>query len=715
MRKLFMTAMIMGATAATGVGALSSCDSKTSKGYPLTEKGYPLTQKVDTVDVYFGDSVPDPYRWLENDTTQETAEWVDAQNEVTEEYLSKIPFRAELKKRLTDVSNYERIGIPFKHNGRYYFSKNDGLQNQSVLYTKKTLDGEAKVFLDPNTLSDDGTVALGNLAFAKSGKYAAYSISRAGSDWQEIFVIDLATGKLLDDHIRWVKVSGLAWAGDGFFYSAYDAPEEGKELSNVNENHKVYFHKIGTPQADDKLIYSNPKYPKRFYFATTSDDEDILFLYEDGAGAGNALYAKDLTKPNASFVTISPSMDYQVSPVEIIGDNIYLSTNYNAPKGRLVSVTMRKPQLETAKEIIAESENALNSAQVIGGKLFLSYSKDACDHVYVHSLDGKQLHEVALPGLGSVGFSGRKDDKECFFSFTSFTTPGTVYKYDIDKNTSEVYIAPKVDFNADDYITEQIFFESKDGTRVPMFLTHKKGIELNGDNPVIIYGYGGFNVSLTPSFSALRIPFIEKGGIYVSVNLRGGSEYGEEWHQAGTKTNKQNVFDDFIAAAEYLVANKYTNPQRIAITGGSNGGLLVGACMIQRPDLYKAVVAAVGVMDMLRYHKFTIGWNWAPDYGTSADSEEMYRYLKAYSPLHALQEGASYPACLITTADHDDRVVPAHSFKFAARLQECNAADTPSLIRIDKDAGHGGGKPMSKVIDEYTDEYAFMMYNIGMK
>ncbi len=710
-----MTTMMMGAAAVMTTGALSSCDStKTSKGYPLSEKGYPMAKKVDTVDVYFGDSIADPYRWLENDTTQETAEWVEAQNEVTEEYLSRIPFREKLRKRLTDLSDYERIGTPFKRSGRYYFYKNDGLQNQSVLYTKETLDGEAKVFLDPNKLSDDGTVALNGLAFAKSGKYAAYSISRSGSDWQEIFVIDVKTGKQLDDHVKWSKASGLAWAGDGFFYSAYDAPEEGKEYSNVNENHKVYYHKVGTPQSEDKLIYSNPKYPKRFYFAETSSDEKVLFIYEDGAGVGNGLYAKELTRENAPFVTISESMDYRVSPVEIIDGSIFLFTNYKAPKGRIVRVTMGYPKLENAREMLPEGENAISSAQAIGGRLFIGYSKDACDHVFVYNFNGTPMHEVKLPAPGSVGFSGTYDDPECFYSFTSFTTPGTVYKYDIENNQSEVFIAPKVDFNAADYTTEQIFFESKDGTKVPMFLTYKKGMELNGNNPVLMYGYGGFNISLTPSFSTMRIPFLEKGGIYVSVNLRGGSEYGEAWHEAGTKMKKQNVFDDFISAAEYLVANNYTNPGRIAIMGGSNGGLLVGACMIQRPDLFKAVIAAVGVMDMLRYHLFTIGWNWAPDYGTSADSEEMYRYLRAYSPVHALREGVSYPATLVTTADHDDRVVPAHSFKFAARLQECQGGEAPTLIRIDSKAGHGGGKPMSKVIDEYTDEYAFLMYNLGM-
>ncbi len=710
-----MTIIGIGAAATLGLGGLTSCSNTTSKGYPLNEKGYPVTKQVDTFDVYFGDSVRDAYRWLENDTTQETIEWTDAQNEVTEDYLAEIPFREQLRKRLTEVMNYERVGTPFKKHGKYYFYKNDGLQNQSVLYVKDELHGEARVFFDPNTLSDDGTVALQGLRFSRDGKYLAYSIARSGSDWQEIFVKEVESGKQTDDHLMWVKVSGIAWHGDGFYYSRYDAPAEGKEYSNVNENHKVYYHKLGTAQTDDQLIYSNPERPLVFNMAGTSDDESILFITEAGSGAGNSLKAKSLRQPGSKLVTIAPSQDYNVSPVDVVDGTIYLMTDYKAPNYKLVAVTLSNPSIEKARVIIPESENVLSSVQPAGDRFIVTYSKDACDHAYQYSLQGKQFCEINLPGLGSAGFSSDKGDKECFFNFTSFTTPGSTYSYDLDKNTYEMFYQPKVQFAGDDYTTEQIFFESKDGTRIPMFVTHKKDIVLDGNNPTIIYGYGGFNISLTPSFSASRIPFLEKGGIYVSVNLRGGGEYGEEWHKAGTQMQKQNVFDDFIAAAEYLIANNYTNPQRIAITGGSNGGLLVGACMIQRPDLYKAVVAAVGVMDMLRYHKFTIGWNWAPDYGTSADSEEMYRYLKAYSPLHALTPGTDYPACLITTADHDDRVVPAHSFKFAARLQECNAADTPSLIRIDHNAGHGGGKPMSKVIDETTDEYAFMMYNIGMK
>lgn len=676
---------------------------------------YPKAEKVDTVDVYFGTEVADPYRWLENDTSAATAAWVEAENKVTNEYLAQIPFRNQLLERLTNLANYEKIGAPFKKHGKYYFYKNDGLQNQSVLYVQDSLEGEPRVFLDPNKLSDDGTVALTGLSFSHDGKYAAYTISRSGSDWTEIYVLDAATGQLLDDHIEWAKFTGAAWQGDGFYYSAYDAPVKGKEFSNVNENHKVYYHKIGTPQTEDKLIYQNPAYPKRFYYTGTSEDERILFVYESGAGRGNNLFIKDLKKANAPFIQLTTDFDYQYSPIEVIDNNIYIFTNYGAPRNRIMVADINNPKLENWKELIPEMESVLSSAEVIGGKLFLTYDKDASNHAYVYSQKGEHMHEIKLPSLGSVGFSGTKDDKECFFVFTSFTTPGTIYKYDMDKNSYELYRAPKVEFNSDDFVTEQAFFPSKDGIMIPMFLTYKKDLERNGNNPVFLYGYGGFGISLNPGFTTSRIPFLENGGIYAQVNLRGGSEYGEEWHIAGTKMQKQNVFNDFISAAEYLINNKYTNPDKIAIVGGSNGGLLVGACMTQRPDLFKVAIPQVGVMDMLRYHKFTIGWNWASDYGTSEDSQEMFEYLKGYSPLHNLKPGTKYPATMVTTADHDDRVVPAHSFKFAATLQECNDGTNPTIIRIDSKAGHGAGKPMAKVLEEQADIYGFIMYNLKMK
>lgn len=676
---------------------------------------YPETAKVDTVDVYFGTQVPDPYRWLENDTSAATVAWVEAQNKVTNDYLSQIPYRDALLKRLTDLANYEKIGIPFKKHGKYYFYKNDGLQNQSVLYVQDSLQGEPRVFLDPNKLSEDGTVALTGLSFSKDGKYAAYTISRSGSDWSEIYVMDAATGRLLDDHITWAKFSGTDWKGDGFYYSAYDAPVKGKEFSNVNENHKIYYHKIGTPQSQDELIYQNPAFPKRFYSAETGEDERVMFIHESGEGRGNNLFMKDLTKANAPLIQLTTDFDYQYYPIEVIGNHIYIYTNYGAPKNRIMVADINHPKLENWKELVPENESVLSGASIIGGKLFLTYDKDAANHAYVYSLDGKQLQEINLPSLGSVGFSGDIDDKECFFAFTSFTIPGAIYKYDMDKNEYTLFRAPKVQFNSDDFVTEQVFYPSKDGVKIPMFLTYKKGLKKDGNNPVFLYGYGGFGISLNPGFSTARIPFLENGGIYAQVNLRGGNEYGEDWHIAGTKMQKQNVFDDFISAAEYLISEKYTNKDKIAIVGGSNGGLLVGACMTQRPDLFRVAIPQVGVMDMLRYHKFTIGWNWASDYGTSADSKEMFEYLKGYSPLHNMKPGTKYPATMVITADHDDRVVPAHSFKFAATLQECNDGTNPTIIRIESKAGHGAGKPMTKVLEEQADTYGFIMYNMGME
>lgn len=687
---------------------LGACNMKTTLHYPAADKG-------NTVDNYFGTEVPDPYRWLENDTSAATAAWVEAENKVTFDYLSQIPFRDQLKQRLTELSDYEKINTPFKKNGKYYFFKNDGLQNQSVLYVKETLEGEERVLLDPNALSEDGTVALAGISFSHNGKYMAYSIARSGSDWNEIYVLDLATGKLLDDHILWSKFGGPAWQGEGFCYSAYDAPEAGKEFSNVNENHKIYYHKMGTSQAEDKLVYENRKEPQRFYNAWVDDSERLLFIYEGGAASGNNLFMKDLNKAESAFRQLTEDMDYSYYPVEVIGTTVYVMTNYQAPKYRLMTFDISRPGLADWKELVPESASVLADVQAAGGKLILTYEKDAAHHAYVYALDGKQEFEVALPTLGSVWFSGDKEDKELFYTFTSFTFPPTIYTYNIDTNESQVYIAPKVAFNPEEYTTEQVFYPSKDGTKIPMFLTYKKGLQRDGTNPVFLYGYGGFNVSLNPGFSTNRLVFVENGGIYAQANLRGGGEYGEEWHQAGTKMNKQNVFDDFIAAAEYLIRENYTNKEKIAINGGSNGGLLVGAVVNQRPDLFKVAVADVGVMDMLRYHEFTIGWNWASDYGTSADSKEMFGYLYAYSPLHNIKnDGTPYPAILIKTADHDDRVVPAHSFKYAATLQASDTGNAPKLIRIESNAGHGAGKPISKILDEYADMFAFIMYNLEM-
>ena len=676
---------------------------------------YPKAAKDGTVDNYFGTKVADPYRWLENDTSAQTAAWVEAENKVTNAYLKKIPFREKLLKRLTELANYEKIGAPRKRHDKWYFYKNNGLQNQYVMYQMDELGAEPRVFLDPNTLSTDGTVALKGVYFSNNGRWAAYSISRSGSDWQEFYVIDLKTGQLTSDHIEWAKFSGAAWQGDGFYYSAYDAPVKGKEFSNVNSGHKIYYHKMGTPQSQDVLFYQNPTQPMRFYTADINEEETMMYLYESGAGAGNNLFVRDLRQKDSQFIQLTDNMDYQYNPVYNEGDKIYIYTNYGAPKGRIMTADIHKPGLQDWKELIPEQKNMLSFAKVINRQLILTYNQDASDHAYVYGLDGKMRHEVKLPMVGTIDFTGDEKQPECFYTFTSFTMPGTIYRYDMAKNESTLYAQPNVKFRQQDYESQQLFFNSKDGTRVPMFITYKKGLKRNGKNPVYLYGYGGFNIALGPSFSAVRIPFLEQGGIYAQVNLRGGSEYGEEWHLAGTKMQKQNVFDDFISAAEYLIKEGYTSKEKLAIVGGSNGGLLVGACMTQRPDLFRVAIPEVGVMDMLRYHKFTIGWNWASDYGTSEDSKEMFQYLRGYSPLHNLKPGTAYPATLVTTADHDDRVVPAHSFKFAATLQECHTGPNPVLIRIDTKAGHGGGKPLAKVLEEQADIYSFILYNMGVK
>ena len=673
---------------------------------------YPKAEKDGTVDEYFGVKVADPYRWLENDTSKQTAAWVEAENKVTNSYLSKIPIRQKLLKRLTELSNYEKIGAPRKRHGKWYFYKNNGLQNQYVMYQMDKLGGEPRVFLDPNTLSTDGTVALKGVYFSNNGRWAAYSISRSGSDWQEFYVIDLKTGQLTNDHIEWAKFSGAAWCGDGFYYSSYDRPTEGKEFSNVNEGMKIYYHKMGTPQSEDVLFYQNPTQPKRFYEVSVNEEETLMYLFEAGAGAGNNLFVRNLKQKDSQFMQLTDNMDFQYSPIYDENGKLYIYTNYGAPKGRIMVADIRKPGINDWQELIPEQQNTLSGVDVINHLFILTYNQDASDHAFVYGLDGKKHHEVKLPMVGSVSFTGDEKQPECFYSFTSFTMPGTIYRYDMAKNESTLYAQSNVKFRMQDYESKQIFFQSKDGTRVPMFITYKKGLKRNGKNPVYLYGYGGFNISLGHGFSAMRIPFLEQGGIYAQVNLRGGSEYGEAWHLAGTKMQKQNVFDDFISAAEYLIREKYTSSDKLAIVGGSNGGLLVGACMTQRPDLFRVAIPQVGVMDMLRYHKFTIGWNWASDYGTSEDSKEMFEYLKGYSPLHNLKKGVAYPATLVTTADHDDRVVPAHSFKFAATLQECHEGNNPVLIRIDTKAGHGSGKPLAKVLEEQADIYSFILYNM---
>lgn len=675
---------------------------------------YPETRRVDTTDVYFGTEVADPYRWLEDDNSEETAAWVKAQNEVTDAYLAQIPFRQALKEKLTGLINYEKMGTPSFRNGKYYFSKNDGLQNQSVLYEADSLNGEARVLLDPNKLSDDGTVALSSMSFSKDGKYLAYVISRSGSDWNEIYVMDVESRKVLDDHIMWAKFTGAAWQGDGFYYSAYDAPADGKGLSAKNEFQKVYYHKIGTPQSEDRLEYMNPEHPLRFYSVGLTDDERFLCLYESD-GEGNAIYVKDLKAAKPGYKCIASDMSKNNAIIDSDDKRIYMMTNEGAPNYKLVAFDIDKLEEGKHTEIIAECCHLLEGVSLAHDKMIVTYMENIAHHAYLYDLDGNRLREIALPTAGSAGFSTDKKHKEIYYAFTSYTFPGAIYKYDMDKDESSLIFTPKVDFNPEEYVTEQLTYPSKDGTMVNMFVTHRKDIELNGKNPVLLYGYGGFNISLTPGFSAMRIPFIQSGGIYVVANLRGGGEFGEEWHKAGTKLQKQNVFDDFISAAEYLIKEGYTSPEYIAINGGSNGGLLVGAAVNQRPDLFRTAVPQVGVMDMLRYHTFTIGWNWASDYGRSDDSEEMFKYLIGYSPLHTIKsDGTEYPAIMVTTGDHDDRVVPAHSFKYAATLQASDTGDAPKLIRIDSKAGHGSGKPIAKVIEEQTDIYAFIMHNLGM-
>lgn len=688
---------------------MSSCSPKEEK------INYPETLKTDTVDVYFGTEVADPYRWLEDDNSAETAAWVTSQNEVTDAYLAKIPYRDQIRERLTALWNYPRYGVPFKKGGYYFFFKNDGIQNQSVLYIQDSLKGEARVFLDPNKQSEDGTTSLGTYSVSKDGKYFAYAISKAGSDWNEIYVMETATGKQLTDKLEWVKFSGISWRGNGFYYGRYDKPVGGGALSSKNEYKKVYYHNIGDPQEKDELIYENRNYPQRGYVVTATEDGRYLVLGETESTSGNALYVKDLNKPNADFVKIADGFRFDYSFISNQGEKLYLLTNDAAPKYRLVEVDMNSPEVANWKTIIPEKEEVLKSVEVAGGLIISHYMKDAASKAYVHNMDGSLLHEIALPGPGTIaGFEGNKEENEAFFSYTSFIYPSTVFSYDIAANRAEVLYQSEIDFDPSLYESKQVFYTSKDGTRVPMFIVHKAGLKLDGNNPVYLYGYGGFNVSLTPTFSVSRLLFIEQGGVFAVSNLRGGGEYGEAWHRAGTKLQKQNVFDDFIAAAEYLIDEKYTKPEKIAIAGGSNGGLLVGACMTQRPDLFAVALPAVGVMDMLRFHKFTIGWAWADDYGSSEDSTE-FKYLLGYSPLHNLKAGTCYPATMVTTADHDDRVVPAHSFKFAATLQEHQDCSKPALIRIETNAGHGAGKPISKLIDEATDIWAFTMYNLGMK
>ena len=694
--------------------ACIGCNEKPKK--EVISVTYPQTKKVDTVDTYFGVEVKDPYRWLENDRSEETAEWVKAENEVTYNYLEKIPFREALKKRLSDLWNYEKVGAPF-HEGNYtYFYKNDGLQNQYVMYRYKTEEdpSTAEVFLDPNTFKKDGTISLGETSFSKDGSKLAYSISEGGSDWRKVLLMNTETKELMGDTLKDIKFSGLSWKGeDGFYYSSYDKPK-GSELSAKTDQHKVYYHKMGTPQSDDKVIFgATPEQKHRYIGASVTEDNNYLVISASTSTTGNKLFIKDLTKPEAKFITILDNTDSDTSILENVGSKLYIVTNRNAPNQKIVTVDASNPTPDNWKDFIPETENVL-SASTGGGNIFANYMVDAVSQVMQYDYDGKLIREIKLPGIGSAAdFGTKKEEKELYYSFTNYVTPGSIYRYDIANGTSELYIKPEIDFNPENYESHQVFYNSKDGTKIPMIITHKKGLKMDGHNPTILYGYGGFNISLTPGFSIANAVWMEQGGIYAVPNLRGGGEYGEKWHNAGTQMKKQNVFDDFIAAAEYLIKNNYTSHDYLAIRGGSNGGLLVGATMTQRPDLMKVALPAVGVLDMLRYHTFIAGARWAYDYGTSEDSKEMFEYLKGYSPLHNVKEGVEYPATLITTGDHDDRVVPAHSFKFAAELQAKQTGSNPILIRIETDAGHGAGTPVSKTIEQYADIFGFTLFNMG--
>lgn len=671
---------------------------------------YPKTKKVEQKDNYFGTLVEDPYRWLENDKAAEVEDWVKQQNKVTFDYLEKIPFRNKIKQRLEQVINYPRYSAPFKEGDYYYFYKNDGLQNQSVLFRQKGLDGTPEVFVDPNKFSDDGTVKLGSVDFSKDGKFLAYSVSRSGSDWREFFLMDVESKTKLSDSLAWAKFTSAVWFGNGFFYSRYDEPKKGeKAYSEKNTYHKVYFHKIGDQQKNDKLIFQDTT-KVLFHSVGLSEDENFLYLYKSGGGRGNALYFKN---PNdcMEFKPIVESMDDDISPIDNVGNEIIVYTTMDAPNGKVVVITSEKPEKENWKTIIPEKEFSLSSISSAGGKLFVSYLNNVATKTYVYDYSGKLENEIVFPTYGSAGgFGGKKDVQEVFYTFTSFTYPPTIFRYDIKSKQSYEFRKTEIQFQSDEYEVKQVFYPSKDGTKIPMFIIYKKNIMLDGNNPTLLYGYGGFNISLTPSFDAFKIAWLEQGYIYAQPNLRGGGEFGETWHQAGTKLNKQNVFDDFIAAAEYLIQNKYTSTPKLAIHGGSNGGLLVGACMTQQPDLFGVCIPEVGVMDMLRYHTFTIGWNWASDYGRSDDNEEQFKYLLRYSPVHNIKGKVTYPPTLITTADHDDRVVPAHSFKFAATLQEKQAGDNPALIRIETKSGHGASST-TKRIEILSDIYSFILYN----
>ena len=700
---------------------------ETSASTPSPIK-YPETKKTNQVDDYHGTKVADPYRWLENPDSPESREWIEAQNKITFDYLGKIPAREKIKSRLTELWNYERFGVPFKQGNRYFITRNDGLQNQSVLYTMESLSAEPTLLLDPNKLSADGTVALKGYAISEDGEYMAYGLSTAGSDWEEWKIRKVSTAQDTDDVLSWVKFSGTSWThdGSGFFYSRYDAPKEGQQLQELNYHQKLFFHKLRSPQSEDLLVYHRPD-QKEWGFSgdVTEDGRYLIISIRQGTDVKNRVFYKEI-RPGAPLSELAYGKGAKVlellndfdASYEFIGNDgpvFWFQTDLDAPRGKIIAIDTQNPKRENWKVLIPESKDTIQGATVVNRQFIVSYMKDAQSSVEIFDLAGKKMREIALPGVGTaVGFTGEQDDTETFYAFTSFTAPATIYRHDMKSGESTVFRAPKLKFDPAQYETKQVFYASKDGTKVPMFIVHKKGLALNGTNPTLLYGYGGFNISLTPTFSATTMIWLEMGGVYAVPSLRGGGEYGEEWHQAGMKLKKQNVFDDFIGAAEWLIANRYTRPEKLAISGGSNGGLLVGAAITQRPDLFGAALPAVGVMDMLRFHKFTIGWAWVSDYG-SADNAEEFAALYKYSPLHNLKRGTKYPATLVTTADHDDRVVPAHSFKFASAIQEAQGGSDPVLIRIETKAGHGAGKPTAKIIEEAADKYGFLVKNLEMQ
>lgn len=712
MTRILMAAVIAGLVVHSGTRSMTA-----------QQLNYPETRMVDVVDDYHGVKVPDRFQWLENDTREDedVANWVNAQNEVTFGYLETLPWRKEIETRLTELWDYEKYSTPFKVADKYYFMKNDGLQNQSVLYRMDTLDSEPVMVLDPNTWSDDGTIALGGLSFSDDGRYMAYGIQDGGSDWRTWRVMDTVSGTLLDDELQWLKFAGISWAPDnqGFFYSRFPEPAEGETFQSTNLNNKIYYHQAGTPQSADRLVYEDPDHPEWGFNATVSEDGDYLVVTVwKGTDDRYQVYYKPLDGDefDKPFTRLIDNFENEYSYIGNYGSVFLFKTNLDAPNGRVIAIDVENPDRQNWETVVAEADEALTGVGLVNDMLVCDYLKDAKTEIRMYDRNGKHIRDVDFPGIGTArGFGGKKDESETFYSFSSFATPPSIYRYDMDSGESSLIRRANVDFNPDDYVVKQVKFESKDGTIVPMFIAHKKGLELNGKNPTLLYGYGGFNIPLTPGFSVTRLQWMEMGGVFAMANLRGGGEYGDKWHKAGTKTSKQNVFDDFIAAAEWLIENKYTSPEYLGIQGGSNGGLLVGACMTQRPDLYNACLPAVGVMDMLKFQNWTAGRYWVDDYGCATASKEEFDALLAYSPYHNLQDGTEYPPTLVTTADTDDRVVPGHSFKFAARLQQAHEGDNPVLIRIETRAGHGSGKPTAMIIEEVSDQWAFLAKHLGLE